>query len=522
MLQKIKAHYSWKRAFYAICFLTFCVIDQRSKTMSYKYDGIYETFRDAMGIVLAGIVLSHYKAEEFKKWKLPHLVWGILSVIGGIGAFLWGLYHYPFLNQWIVIILNIILWGFIVIHTFIHVLIEKNYPRLNRKFLAVWGTMMFLMIVSRSHYIWPLCYAVMFGCFYLTDYSKEEWNDLWQGGLDGIILGFIVFQAYCCVFRPYDSVRYVGIYNNSNLNGLFYLAVLAAVFTKIIYFTKQNAGKWLKIFYWLAAGVVISFLFMTIGRIAWITAFVMSVLFLAFLDIILQKKQWVKNGLALLLCIVLTFPICFGATRYIPPLFHHPVWFWGEWSEKKVHSWDPWDSEKYVEMDELLDAALGRILYSITNLLEHSPFLARVNAAEEEEGEEAETPVLAPNQETDDFLVRSNIYKYYFTHLNWRGHPYDEQDFQLTKLDRISHAHNIYLQYGTDFGIPVLLLFLYLIIWSCRICWKRARDHSSVINTASLFFILIPAVFGLLEYSWGISSLSITMLFFSWKQTVET
>lgn len=45
------------------------------------------------------------------------------------------------------------------------------------------------------------------------------------------------------MFRPYDNVRYQGMYNNPNLNALFYLEVLAAVFAKILYVTKTGAAN---------------------------------------------------------------------------------------------------------------------------------------------------------------------------------------------------------------------------------------------------------------------------------------
>lgn len=127
----------------------------------------------------------------------------------------------PFVNGRVSAALAVFLTGYALIHTVIRVAVEKKYPVLEKKFLAVWGVMMFLMIFSRSDYIWPLCYLVMFGCFYLTDYTAEEREDLFQGCLNGIILGFFVFQGFCCVFRPYDSVRYQGMYNNPNLNALF-------------------------------------------------------------------------------------------------------------------------------------------------------------------------------------------------------------------------------------------------------------------------------------------------------------
>lgn len=548
---KIFGDYSYRRLLYALCFVMFCVIDQRVKTGS-GHDGIIETFRDATGIVLACIIFSHYKWEDFVKWQRAYMAWGILGIVAAANAFFWGIGRYPFLNDWIAILVNVILWGYIVIHTIIQVVLEKEYPRLDRKLLVIWGIMMLLMIISRSHYIWPFCYMVMFGCFYLTDFTKEEQDDLWRGCLDGVILSFILFQGFCCVFRPYDAVRYVGIHNNCNLNALYYLAVLAAVFTKIIYYTKKRASKWVKLFFWLLAGAVLSFLFMTIGRISWITAFIIGLIFLGFLNKALQKKQFIQNGIFLVLCAVLMFPIVFGAARYLPSVFHHPVWFWGEWSEDKVHSWDSWDSEKYVDMDELLGSALGRITESVQNLLEHSSFADKADVTDaanvtdvtdvadvtdvtdvEDVADVADAAGLVPDDDPralaevlpieywgDSFAVRSTIYKYYFTHLNWRGYPYEEQGFQLTRYYWIGHAHNIFLQYGTDFGIPVMILFAALVIGSCAVCWKRGRDSALMPDIAALFFILIPAVFGLFECSWGVGSLSITMLFIAWRQAM--
>lgn len=513
----------WRRLLYALCFVMFCVIDQRTKTGSGQ-DGLIETFREATGLVLACIIFSHYRWADFVKYKWPYIVWAILGIVGGISVFFQGIDRYPFLNHRIMIFLDVVMWGYILIHTFIQAVLEKKYPKLNKKMLIVWSIMMALMVVSRSHYIWPFFYMVMFGCFYFTGFTGEEQDDLWQGCLDGIILSFILFQGFCCVFRPYDMLRYVGIHNNCNLNALYYLAVLAAAFTKILYITKKHAPKWLKISYWLLAGVVLSFLFMTIGRTGWITAFIFGGLFLGFLNMVLQKKQFVRNGMILVLCTVFMFPIAFGATRYLPPVFHHPIWFWGEWSEDKVHSWDPWNSEKYVDLDEFLEMAFGRIADGVESLLEHSPFVIRADAAEmvpEADDPRLETAVFSVGQEYDDFLVRSTIYKHYFTHLNWRGHPYEEQGFQLFWYYWIGHAHNIFLQYGTDFGIPVMLLFAILIVWGSAVCWKRIRKQASTADIAALFYILIPAVFGLLEYAWGVGSLSITLLFIAWGRAMQ-
>lgn len=491
-------------------------IDQRTKTCS-GLDGWVEAFQDMTGIVMAVIIMSHYRVADFKKWKIPYLVWSAVWMIGLVPAFLWGRANRPFLNDWCVILVDIILFGYILIHTFISVIIEKNYPKLNVKFLIVWAVMMLLMIFSRSDYLWPLTYFIMFGCFYLTDYSKEEETDLFQGLLDGAILAFFLMQGWCFVFRPYDSARYIGVYSNPNINALFYLEVLAAVFAKIIYVNRIKANKWLKMYYWLGAGTVYAFLFLTIGRTAWIVAFALGLLFLGCLCLVQRKKRFIVNGIILVLCVGITFPCVFGAVRYLPPIFHHPVWHWGEWSESKVHSFDAWDSEKYVELDEFLNAALGRVAESVKEIFANSPYVLRVSAAAWKNGAD-QTPILDSKYYNDSMMIRKTIYQQYLKKLNLFGHPYDEQGFQLLSWYWVGHAHNIYLQYGTDFGIIVMVLFTILILWAVVNLVRRIIKECGEQEVGYLLFLLVPAVFGLLEYSWGVGSITILLLFVAWRK----
>lgn len=523
--------FSGRRILYVLCFFMFCLIDQRTKTGS-GLDGIIESFRDSMGIVMALIIMSHYKAEEFRRRKFLYLLWCVISTIGGIAALIWGMGRCYFLNDRIIVIVDIILWGIILLHTATDVFVDKRYPAIDKKFAVIWFCMMLWMIFSRSNYIWPFCYLVMFGCFYLTDFNDEEKKDMFHGSLEGIILAFIVFQGFCCVFRPYDMERYVGIHNNPNLNALFYLYVLAAALIKIVYTARDKAPVWIRAFYWIVAGAALSYLFMAVGRTGWAVAVILCLLFLIWMNKAHLKKRFFRNGLSIAICAVLMFPVCFCATRYLPAVFHHPVWFWGEWSEDKVHSWDPWDSPKYTDVDEVFDTAVGRIIGSIQNILEHSPLMIKADAAEiptedlnaslEEQiaVSPEEAAVLTIEEGMDSLLVRKSIYEYYFRHLNFAGHTYEEQGFQLTPIYWIGHAHNIYLQYGTDFGIPVMVMFTLLVIWSISTGFRRMKGKHIARNMAAQFFVLIPAVFGLLEYSWGAASLSITMLFIAWRSMI--
>jgi hypothetical protein len=290
---------------------------------------------------------------------------------------------------------------------------------------------------------------------------------------------------------------------------------------------------------------------MTISRTGWMTAAVMAAAALIFLGLVTARKNWIgklfQNGLLLLLCLCLTFPLVFGAVRYLPPVFHHPVWFWGEWSEDKVHSWDKWDSEKFVNLDRLMRSVNTRVANILDSLADNPSDDAQnqlpdaeVSDIEAVDTEAADTETaaaevsplqqqlydevlaegyaLAPADRTSGVKVRKAIYRYYFHLLNFRGHPDSEMGYQMLPDHHIGHAHNIYLQYGVEFGIPVMLLFILLIGWSAVGLVKQFAVDRSEKAAGSLFFLLVPALFGLLEYCWGAGSLAITLLFVIWRR----
>ncbi|MCM1187813.1 MAG: hypothetical protein NC541_00770 [bacterium] len=510
---KLFSRIPYRRILYSICFCMFCVIDQRIRT-AYQVGGWLETFRDLTGVVMAVIILSHYRLRDFRKWKIPYLLWSVAGGGAAIAAFFWGIYQQKCLNEWFVILLDIFLFGYVVIHTFIDVVLEKKRARLDKRFGIVWFVMMVLMVLSKSEQMWPLYYLVMFGAFYLTDYDGKEQEDLLQGMLDGVILSFFLLQGLAFVSRPYVEVRYRGFHYNPNMNALFYLEVLAAVLSKLLMALRGNASRWLKLYYWLGVGVVLSFLFMTVGRTAWITAFFLVVVFLWAGKKGMAKKSVLKQGIMILLCACLTFPACFGAARYFPPLFHHHVWFADEWHTEKVDPWNPWDPEKNVDLDEFLDYALGKLWGSIGAALERSPFLLNADAAQEQ-------PQLPTDEERRreeawaGMGERLEIYKYCVSRLNLWGNAKIGDDSWAW------HAHNIFLQYGTDFGIVVLALFITIYGWNLIFLVRRFLMSNDEKHVAFLLFSLITLLYGMLELTWGPGSIALIMMFFAWGSTIR-
>jgi hypothetical protein len=342
-----------------------------------------------------------------------------------------------------------------------------------------------------------------------------------KGMSEGILIAFYAFWAYCVVFRPYDQIRYIGIYDNPNINALFYLICLAGALTKWYEAIRNGSHKLYRIFLYLTIGCIIAMLFMTIGRIAWVSAFFMivSALYLISRDEYIHHKTSALHKALLqrivIFCLtfLITIPACYCTIRYIPPIFHHPVWFWGEgWSEEeRVLSKDPWNSEKYVDPAELLEATFGRLSKTVTDLFELSASITpRVYAA-------SNAVLTNPNDQQNAYMIRGTIYSFFFRNLNLRGHEADF-GFQLTPNYWVGHAHNILLQMGTDFGFPVAILFLCLLLMSLTDSARLLRNRQAPVAQAGMcfWFVMAILIFGMLEYSWGSCSLNMILLFLNW------
>lgn len=47
--------------------------------------GRIECSRDLLGVLMAVILMTHYKWSDFVKYKIPYIIWGVLRIIlGGI------------------------------------------------------------------------------------------------------------------------------------------------------------------------------------------------------------------------------------------------------------------------------------------------------------------------------------------------------------------------------------------------------------------------------------------------------
>lgn len=539
-LKKTAAKINIQTTLTALCILIVCVGTQQMQTVAWNAWS-YDFSRDFLGVLMAVILFTHYKWSDFVKYKIPYIVWSVAAVLAGIFLIPAAFERRPdFLKaDTVIIALGILLMGYCVIHTFISFFIEKYRPKFYLPLFIIWIVMMVLMIFSRSDYLWPECYFVMFLCYYLTPQTPVQRKNVITGLINGMILGFIVIQAHSLLFRPYDKLRYQGNFCNPNHNCMFLCLCLAAILAKILLVTREKRKKVIRIFYFLLAETCFSFIFMTICRTGYLTTFIIVLLFLAVYCRIMEKKVFFKMGLLLVSVFIAILPTTYLAVRYIPTIHPHVLFYFQEgYSENWVHSWDSRDSEKFITFEQMIKGALGRVekliglrhnKQSKETDREERAFLLVASGADHipsvgvsdygEETDPDKIPVLTGDEpESNAILVRYIIYKWYFTHLSLRGMPYDEQGFQLTKDHWIQDTHNIYLDYGINFGYPVMILFTVFVWWGIGRLLRQGIKKTDVEKLACLLIVVVPPIFGLFEFAWGAGMISTVAFYMAFKE----
>lgn len=356
-----------RRLLYFLCFLAFELIDFLRNTQN---GDIWSAAVGGTGLVMMVLIFSEYPLKEWhygKHTRVYMAIWTVCCLgIAGASAlwqqhFILGIYKWTFFlgvwNVW---------WIFLVGQEIVKRLWKAGSLRAKPDLTGILALVMaFLMTFSRSGRLWPVWFAAMFGMFYVTRFTREKLEQLFEAMVDATIVAFFVIQIYAYGFRPYDVIRYLGAYPNSNVASLHYLVVYTMVLCKLHYLEKKNAKKGWRIFFFLGAAGLLDFMFLTMGRTSWVTAIVIT----CFYGIFVIWKNWKKKfsgviarGAALVAAFVVLFPVVFGTVRFLPAVLHHPVWYGGEYSIEKVHSFDPADSPKYIEMDEFLEAVFGRIV----------------------------------------------------------------------------------------------------------------------------------------------------------------
>lgn len=208
---------------YAVGFMLLGLIDQRRGSA----DGTVQMmFANLTGVAIAMLLLPSIK-REFWKTKFAG-IWSIVCIPLLIGGCIFGkkLWNYP--GQWNTAVLNVALLGYEILYVIWNREEIKKENRLHKGcFILVMG-MLLLMWLSLHADLWPVWFLGMFGCFYLIGVPKEKEESFIWGMLTGFIAWFFIQQTIAFGFRPYDYVRYRGLYSGETQSGLFYMIIFCA------------------------------------------------------------------------------------------------------------------------------------------------------------------------------------------------------------------------------------------------------------------------------------------------------
>lgn len=517
-----------KKGIYTICFVLMCLIDQIKGSATGRVQFVAE---NCLGLLIAVIIFSAYHWRDFL--KLPYYIWAGIFFVGFCLSIPYARENYPYFGKWITAGINVGIYGFIVLRNLYRFFAEKKHPQIRIPYFVLWLVMLVGMVISRNDSAWPLWFLVMFGSFYLTDFTSEEKDAICDSIMNGIIIGFCIIQGFATMYRAYDTIRYTGMYTNSNINALFYMMVQLALLGKWYKFVQTKAAYFWRVLAAMGSGLMLAYCFLTIGRLAF-GVMVINVFVLAYLLLKMDQHKklirYAKRVSFVFLVPVLLFPIVFYSVRWIPAYVNSPILLEGD-EPNKIDGWTVINDERYVEMDELLEESINRILklFISSNSLNVVDIVMppiKAYAMESPDtldpedlikpGDTPETALLEGEHATNSFRYRFQIYKTYMSRLNLWGHTYDENTgVWVTPNYHAPHAHDVFIQYAYDFGIFVGIFFLVDAILVVFFLWKKSTQKGGCNWKYVVCFMYVFGfiAFGLFEKDWNVATLPITLFF---------
>lgn len=492
----------FKKSCYLLCTLVLCFVNQRKATAT----GAIQVIVPNIGIIsLALFLIPSMKLTEFKHKK--YSIWLAANIILiPLATIIFQSQITAKFNviQWWSGAISLTVWGML----FIHAISGFKVPALKtivskHAFQLIMSLALLMFCLSANDEIWPWQYLLVYTTMVLTDIRSEDKVLIVRSIENGILISFFIIQGLAFVFRPYDYVRYHGLFSNPNVNALFYFTVYAAFLSKYCScydIADVKKRRLLRTITLAFSGAMWSFVFLTGSRctiLAMVTVTAMAGIYC----LVREERNIICRGAVILagliLWIIIAFPIVFASVRYLPAVFHHPIWFNTEYNGARVHSFDPWNSDKYVDISELFSDGYGRFI-------NHSTVRDIQESLERSEAEA-----------DDSISIRALIYRGYLHNLNMRGHVTGGIFVTETIY---AHAQNLYLQMAYNHGIPAGVVFMFFTIICVVLMYRNSiiRTSGFDLNNAWLLSAMLYAgtlIFGLFEMMWIRGELPFTLLF---------
>ncbi len=501
------------------CFAVLCFADWAKGSLNGR---IQMTATNISGIVIAVVILCLCNQKKIDKkitciWTVICFIFIPLGVFGTLRII-------PYKGQVISAAINIWLYGYIIVRVLRDKHNTNNCKLYSKVVLGGWLLMLLFMQLSVNKNIWPLWFFIVFGSFYMIELNEKI---LLPSIFNGIIVGFFALQGAALLFRPYDSPRYMGMYINSNFNALFYLMAFSAFLCRWYFQIKFHSSLVIKCFCVFFSSILVGFCFFTGSKAS---IFAMMVVLIMFLVLVKKSENYnwawaIKKFLLVAVIAVVSVPVIYLAIRYIPTIHLHPMYFEGEYNERKVQPGEPRDSEKYISFEYSMKVNAGRLFYMFPDFLDYwnSKFSLTVHAMENTTSEE---PIYIFTSEEvkrgiDPLRLRVEIYKYYVKKLNFCGHDNDYTGAPIMEGYYAPHAHNVFIQMAFLYGIPAGFLFMLMCISFIPACLTYFKNGNAFIPIIIVCFVTSFLAFGFFEIDWMCGQLPFTLFFVLFRFVVR-
>lgn len=532
--------YYVKRIIYVCSFCLLCIIDQiiGSATGAIQY-GV----KNYTAVIIGIVILTSFKLKDFI--KVPYFIWIIFHFFfkNYIMKFAnGGFYNISAVNTnfWLIGI-----YGIVLIRLFYQVRIEKKVPQVYFIKLFLGIILIVFMMFIRYDWEWPKVLCISMICLWTTNFRERDLNNLYISMLDGIILGYFIIQIQAWLFRPYDTLRYLGMYSHPNMNALMHVCAYCAVLGRWYWEKINKRSVFACILLIILSGLILDTMFFTSSRSALITVIVVTVVYLVFQMCAFKKKilELIVNIIALVTAVCVCFFPAYWMIRYIPAYVDNPIYFEGDIVEEKIQKGDTIDSLKYYEIEEALDGNIVRYLWfmnvedaeafesniirwfekilnpmqvqAIENVEEYCELTDEVYI---EPGTDSKHPLLKNDEEYNSIKVRLEIYEYFMNKLELIGKTNKSQGVWLHWNFQATHCHNIFLQMAYDFGIIVGSIFIIVTFMLFMRIYRGLFENKSPMWYFRLFisagFATIEVVFGMTEMAYIYGQLPLTMFWF--------
>ena len=524
--KKIYGIYSFRLYVYILCTVGLCWI---GVWRSIGNGAQWSLAINCTGICIFPMILCRIDFKSLS--KIPYIAWTAVSAIGAYPLFNYLKPGTDYDFAMAVAVLNVWLYGLVAIWIFSSIIKRGFIKSSCTIFFLIWLFFIVFAIVSVNEAFWPVWFLIMIGGFYLTPIDKEKIDELMLGITDGILIAFFWIQGRAFLYRPYDvDPRYKGHFNNVNIAAMFFLIVYVGWLARLGYARrKQKVNRLECCICFLLAGAMWDFAILTISRSSLLAFVLITIMYLILEEIVTFKnglKGFISKGVLLFFVFIMMFLPVYGCVRYIPALRHHPIWY-EDYSEEKVHSWDPIDSDKYTELDEFLSKLIGKTIRTIKEIdsdiiegtpadelvdvvaLPDMPIEAEIVSKDSygfileysdgvEPGSDFDHPLMeeySGNNIGKSFLSgRLSIYRYFIMGFNLWGHKEAYPGVYLSKYEFYGHTHNSFIQITYCFGMVAGAMFIFLILGSqIMIIIKSLKNDNGLLWRELLPLLLLSA-----------------------------